>query len=45
MRVGVILPFSNGSAATRQLATSMMNAAEMALFDSGNRKIVLMTGR
>ncbi len=43
VRVGVILPFSNGSAATRQLATSMMNAAEMALYDSGNHKIVLMT--
>jgi ABC-type branched-subunit amino acid transport system substrate-binding protein len=44
VRVGIILPFSNGSPATRALASSMMNAAEMALFDSGNRNIVLMTG-
>lgn len=44
VRVGIILPFTNGSAATRQLAASMMNAAEMALFDSGNRNIILMTG-
>ena len=44
VRVGIILPFSNGSAATRELAASMMNAAEMALFDSGKRNIVLMTG-
>lgn len=43
MRVGVILPFTNGSGATRHLAVSMMNAAEMALYDSGNHKIVLMT--
>ncbi len=44
VRVGIILPFSNGSEATRKLATSMMNAAEMALYDSGNRNIILMTG-
>ncbi len=43
LRVGVILPFSNASAATRVLAASMMKAAELALFDSGNRDIVLMT--
>ncbi len=44
VRVGIILPFSNGSPATRQLAASMLNAAEMAMFDSGKRDIVLMTG-
>lgn len=43
VRVGILLPFSNGSPATRQLAQSMLNAAEMALFDTGNRNIVLMT--
>lgn len=42
VRVGILLPFSNGSAATRDLATAMMNAAEMALFDSGRRNILLM---
>jgi ABC-type branched-subunit amino acid transport system substrate-binding protein len=44
VRVGIILPFSNGSDATRHLAISMMNAAEMALYDSGKRNIVLITG-
>ena len=43
VRVGIILPFSNGSPATRALALSMLNAAEMALFDSKNHNIVLMT--
>jgi ABC-type branched-subunit amino acid transport system substrate-binding protein len=43
VRVGVILPFANGTAATRNLAAAMMNAAELALFDSSNRDIVLMT--
>lgn len=43
VRVGVLLPFSNGSSATRQLAASMMKAAEMALFDSGHRDILLMS--
>lgn len=44
LRVGIILPFSNGSAATRKLAASMMNAAQMALYDSGKTNIVLITG-
>jgi len=43
VRVGIILPFSNGSPATRALAASMMNAAEMALFDSGNHNLVLIS--
>jgi len=43
VRVGIILPFSNGSPATRALAAGMMNAAEMALFDSGNRNIMLIS--
>jgi ABC-type branched-subunit amino acid transport system substrate-binding protein len=43
VRVGVILPFSNASAATRALATAMLKAAELALYDSGNRDMVLMT--
>src|SRR5271157_2101690 len=36
VRVGMLLPFSNGSAATRALAASMMKAAELAVFDAGN---------
>jgi len=43
VRVGVILPFSSGATATRNLAASMMKAAELAMFDSGNRNILLMT--
>ena len=42
MRVGVILPFSSSSASVRALANAMMKAAELALFDSGNRDILLM---
>jgi ABC-type branched-subunit amino acid transport system substrate-binding protein len=42
LRVGVILPIANGSPATRNLANAMMKAAELALYDSGSRDIVLM---
>ncbi|MBV9569803.1 MAG: penicillin-binding protein activator [Alphaproteobacteria bacterium] len=42
VRVGVLLPFSNGSVATRNLAKAMMNAAQMAIFDARNRDILLM---
>lgn len=43
LRVGVILPFSNASAGTRALAGSMLKAAELALYESGSRDIVLIT--
>jgi ABC-type branched-subunit amino acid transport system substrate-binding protein len=43
VRVGVILPFDNANAGTRALAKAMMHAAQMALYDSGNRSIILMT--
>lgn len=43
VRVGVILPFSNASPATRALASAMLKAAELALYDSDNRDVVLMT--
>jgi ABC-type branched-subunit amino acid transport system substrate-binding protein len=43
VRIGVLLPFSNGSASTRLLASSMLKAAEMALYDSGKRDLLLMT--
>ncbi len=43
VRVGILLPFSNGSSATRDLADCMMKAAEMALYDSGRRNILLMS--
>jgi ABC-type branched-subunit amino acid transport system substrate-binding protein len=43
VRIGVLLPFSNGSASTRLLASSMLKAAEMALFDSGKRDLLVIT--
>ena len=43
VRVGVILPFSSSVAGTRALAQSMLKAAELAMFDSGNPNILLMT--
>ncbi len=43
VRVGVLLPFGNGSSATRALATSLMKAAELALFDSKNRDLLLIS--
>jgi branched-chain amino acid transport system substrate-binding protein len=43
VRIGLLLPFTNGSAATRLLASSMMKAAQLALFDAKNPDIVLIT--
>ncbi|HXM00909.1 MAG TPA: penicillin-binding protein activator [Rhizomicrobium sp.] len=43
VRVGILLPFSNGSAATRALAQSMLKAAELALFDAKNPNIILVS--
>ena len=43
VRVGIILPFSSTTPATRNLAAGMMKAAELALFDGGNRNILLIT--
>lgn len=43
VRVGVILPFSASAAGTRALAQSMLKAAQLALFDSANPRILLMT--
>lgn len=43
VRVGVLLPFSNGSASTRALAKSLMNAAQLAIFDAHNPDILLIS--
>jgi branched-chain amino acid transport system substrate-binding protein len=43
VRIGIILPFGSSSAPTRALAASMMKAAQLAMFDSGRRNILLMT--
>jgi branched-chain amino acid transport system substrate-binding protein len=42
VRVGVLLPFSSGSAGTRNLAKTLMNAAQLAMFDARNPDILLM---
>src|SRR5436189_4422620 len=42
VRVGVLLPFGSAGG-TRALANTMLKAAELAMFDSGSRDIVLMT--
>ena len=43
VRVGVILPFIGGAAATRSLSAAMMKAAALAIYDAKNPNIVLMT--
>lgn len=43
VRIGILLPLTNGSPGTRALAASMLKSAEMAVFDSGNPDILLMT--
>lgn len=43
VRVGLLLPFSNGSSQTRYLANAMMKAAELALFDANNPNIILLS--
>ena len=43
VRVGIILPFTDTSANTRALANSMLKAAQLALYDSGNPNILLTT--
>ena len=41
-RVALLLPFSSGNAEVRNLADALQKAAELAIFDSGNRDILLM---
>ena len=38
VRVAILLPLSNPSAETRALADALEKAAELALFESGNRR-------
>ena len=42
VRIGILLPFSNGSATTRALAESLLKSAQLALFDSHNRSLLLL---
>ncbi len=43
VRVGIILPFSSTTSGTRNLAAAMLKAAELAVFDGGNRDVLLIT--
>lgn len=43
VRVGVLLPFLASSPTTRLLASSLLKAAQLALFDAGNSNILLIT--
>src|ERR1700712_2222415 len=43
VRIGVILPFNSGTPAVKALAASMLKAAQLAVYESGNKDIVLMT--
>lgn len=43
VRVGVLLPFASNTAGVKALATAMLKSAELALYDSGNPDIVVMT--
>jgi ABC-type branched-subunit amino acid transport system substrate-binding protein len=43
VRVGIILPFATGAASVKTLSAAMLKAAQLALYDSGNRDIILMT--
>jgi len=43
VRVGILLPFSSASPSVRALAVAMLKAAELALYDSEKRDIILMT--
>ena len=43
VRVGVILPFTSGTPAVKVLAQALLRSAQMALYESGNHDIILMT--
>jgi branched-chain amino acid transport system substrate-binding protein len=43
VRIGVLLPFSNGSLTTRALAASLLRSAELAMFDSQNRNLLIIS--
>jgi ABC-type branched-subunit amino acid transport system substrate-binding protein len=43
VRVGVILPFNSGTPAVKALAAAMLRSAQLAMYDSGNKDIIIMT--
>lgn len=43
VRVGIILPFGSATPAVKALAAAMLKAAQLALYESGNKDIILIT--
>jgi len=43
VRVGILLPFASTTPSVKALANAMMKSAELSLYDSGNKDIILMT--
>ena len=43
VRVGVLLPLASTTASVKSLAAAMLKSAELALYDSGNADVILMT--
>jgi branched-chain amino acid transport system substrate-binding protein len=43
VRVGILLPFASTTPGVKALANAMLKSAELALYDSGNTDIVLIT--
>lgn len=42
VRVGILLPFASTSPGVKALASAMMKSAQLSLYDSGNKDIILM---
>jgi len=43
VRVGIILPFNSSVAPVKALSAAMLKAAQLAMYDAGNKDILLMT--
>src|ERR1700742_4788910 len=43
VRVGVLLPFNSGTPAVKALAAAMLKSAQLAMYESGDKDIILMT--
>src|SRR4029077_11648866 len=43
VRVGILLPFASTTPSVKALAVAMLKSAELALYDSANKDIILMT--
>jgi branched-chain amino acid transport system substrate-binding protein len=43
VRVGIILPFNSGTPAVKALAAAMLKSAQLAMYDSGNKDMIIMT--